>query len=57
LTQQDLGLLGDSFTRVWSIDETPSFRGLLEAIDEADRDLWRGQDRRRRGDLTDGNPG
>ena len=39
LTQQDLNLLGHSFTRLWPVDERPCFEGLVEAIDEAERDL------------------
>jgi hypothetical protein len=41
LTQQDLDTLGQSFTRLWPVDETPCFSGLLQAIDEADRELCR----------------
>ena len=39
LTSQDLELLGTSFTRLWPVDETPCFTQLLQAIDDADRDL------------------
>jgi hypothetical protein len=39
LTEQDLNLLGHSFTRVWPVDDTPCFSQLLEAIDEADREI------------------
>lgn len=35
LTEQDLNLLGESFTRVWPVEDTPCFSELLEAIDEA----------------------
>jgi hypothetical protein len=45
LTDHDLGLLGDGFNRAWPVDEVPCFTGLLEAIDEADRELWRERDR------------
>jgi hypothetical protein len=45
LTEHDLRLLGDGFSRAWQIDETPCFAGLIEAIDEADRELWRERDR------------
>ena len=45
LTQGDLDRLGVSFKRAYPIDETPCFPGLLEAIDEADRELWRQRDR------------
>ncbi|HVF84057.1 MAG TPA: hypothetical protein VM913_07800 [Sphingomicrobium sp.] len=40
LTRSDLMLLGDSFDRLWPIEETPCFGGLLSAIDEADREFW-----------------
>lgn len=36
LTQRDLDILGQSFTRAWPIDETPCFDTLLQAIDEAE---------------------
>lgn len=39
LTQNDVRLLGPSFNRLWPVDETPCFSGLLHAIDEADRQL------------------
>jgi hypothetical protein len=39
LTKSDLDVLGPGFTRLWPVDDTPCFSGLLEAIDEADRDL------------------
>ena len=39
LTRTDLDVLGPSFTRIWPVDETPCFDGLLRAIDDADREL------------------
>lgn len=39
LTEQDLTLLGNSFTRLWPVEEKPCFEGLLDAIDQAERDL------------------
>jgi hypothetical protein len=39
LTGRDLELLGPTFERLWPVDETPCFSGLLQAIDEADREL------------------
>jgi hypothetical protein len=45
LTQQDLKTLGPAFDRAWPVDETPCFSQLLQAIDEADRDVRR--DRKR----------
>lgn len=41
LTEYELKLLGEGFSRVWPVDETPCFEGLLQAIDEADRELRR----------------
>jgi hypothetical protein len=35
LSESDLGRLGSGFTRLWPIDETPCFNGLIQAIDEA----------------------
>lgn len=43
LTRNDLNVLGPSFTRVWPVDESPCFDGLLHAIDQADRDIRRGE--------------
>jgi hypothetical protein len=45
LTQHDLGVLGPAFTRAWPVEEAPSFNELLRAIDEADRELARDEDR------------
>lgn len=39
LTQRDLDLLGNQFTRAFPVDETPHFHALLAAIDEADASL------------------
>ena len=39
LTPSDLALLGPTFDRAWPVEEAPCFTGLLEAIDQADRDL------------------
>ncbi len=44
LTEQELHLLGEGFSRVWPVDEAPRFQGLLQAIDEAERELWRQRD-------------
>lgn len=44
LTQRDLDVLGQSFKRFWPVDETPCFAGLIEAIDDADREIWRARD-------------
>ena len=37
LTRRDLCMLGDRFERIWPVEHTPAFTGLLEAIDEADQ--------------------
>ena len=39
LTESDLDRLGDTFTRLWSAHDVPCFEELLEAIDQADREL------------------
>ncbi len=44
LRQSDLDLLGSRFDRLWPVDETPCFNGLLQAIDEADREFRRERD-------------
>lgn len=47
LTERDLNLLGDSFTRLWPLEEAPCFDRLIEAIDQAERDLKRSKERSR----------
>ena len=44
LTTNDLTLLGPTFNRAWPVEETPCFSQLLQAIDEADRNVWRERD-------------
>lgn len=39
LTDDDVTRLGANFRRLWPVDETPCFEGLLDAIDQADREL------------------
>lgn len=39
LTQREVELLGSGFQRLWPVDKTPCFTDLLQAIDEADREL------------------
>ena len=46
LTADDLQALGSAFDRAWPVDHAPCFEGLLQAIDEADRAIWRKRDRR-----------
>ena len=45
LTEHELKLLGEGFSRAWPVDETPCFEGLIQAIDEADRALRRERER------------
>jgi hypothetical protein len=45
LTKPELDGLGAAFERSWPIEDAPCFTGLLEAIDDADRSLWRSRDR------------
>ncbi len=45
LTQRDLSLLGDSFTRLWPVEDSPCFDGLVRAIDEAEREARRSKER------------
>lgn len=39
LTRNDIEVLGPSFTRLWPVEETRRFDGLLRAIDDADREI------------------
>jgi len=39
LTQREVELLGHGFSRLWPVDDTPCFQDLLQAIDDADREL------------------
>ena len=41
LTRRDVEALGTNFNRLWPVDETPCFQGLLMAIDEADKEFRR----------------
>jgi hypothetical protein len=45
VTRSELEMLGPAFGRAWPVDQTPCFSKLLEAIDEADRELIRERDR------------
>ena len=44
LTHRDLAALGSDFSRAFPVHDTPCFNGLLVAIDETDRALWRARD-------------
>lgn len=39
LTKSDLEALGTSFTRAWPVEEASCFSELLDAIDQAEREL------------------
>jgi hypothetical protein len=39
LTESDVRRLGDTFTRLWPVDQTTDFSELLQAIDEAEERL------------------
>jgi hypothetical protein len=41
LTQREVDLLGNGFSRLWPVDESPCFGELLQRIDDADRELRR----------------
>jgi hypothetical protein len=45
-TQHELQLLGVGLSRAWPIDTTPCFEGLLQAIDGAEREMWRVRDKK-----------
>ena len=46
LTQGNLDAYGSALKQVFPIHETPCFTELLNAIDEADREHWRAEDRK-----------
>ena len=48
--------MGPIFGRAWPIEEGPCFSGLLEAIDEAEREHWRAKDTREEEAPSDGLP-
>ena len=50
LTRPELQSLGAAFDRAWPVEDTPCFGGLLQAIDEADREVWRERDAKPRTD-------
>ena len=39
LARDDLHAVGQSIAQAWPLDRSSTFDGLLEAIDDADRDL------------------
>ena len=54
LTQREVELLGQGFSRLWPVDKSPCFTELLQAIDEADRELAYQSDRESRQSRLDG---
>jgi hypothetical protein len=46
LTQSNLDAYGSALKKVFPINETPCFGELLAAIDKADREHWRTEDRK-----------
>jgi hypothetical protein len=50
VTRSELESLGPTFDRSWPVDETPCFQELLQAIDKADRKVWRERDEASRTD-------
>jgi hypothetical protein len=44
LTRSELTSLGPAFARAWPVEQAPCFGELLAAIDDADREHWRGKD-------------
>ena len=43
LAQKDLNVLGPSFKRAWPLEDVSCFSALMQAIDEAERELRRAQ--------------
>ena len=46
LTERDVTLLGPTFDRLWPVEDAPGFDDLLEAIDDADRALFKEKGRK-----------
>jgi hypothetical protein len=44
LTQRHVEQLGSSLQQLWPIQDVPCFKGLLNAIDDADRSYWQSVD-------------
>jgi hypothetical protein len=44
LTQREVELLGNGFSRLWPVDKTPCFTDLVKAIDDADEELMKAHD-------------
>lgn len=52
LTDEEVSLLGANFSRAWPIDQTPCFQGLLQAIDEAERQMWHARDQQQKAEIA-----
>jgi hypothetical protein len=44
LTANDVQALGPTFSRIWPVEDTGCFNSLLQAIDDADRQIRQGND-------------
>jgi hypothetical protein len=44
LTQRHVDQLGSSLQQLWPVQDVPCFKGLLNAIDDADRSYWQSLD-------------
>lgn len=54
LRQRDIDRLGNQFTTLWPVQDTPCFGSLLDAIDQADREIR--QDEQTSGRLSQSAP-
>ena len=45
LTRANLEMFGEDLRKVYPVEDVPCFPELLRAIDEADREHWREEDR------------
>lgn len=45
LSRSELATFGEDLRKVYPVEDTPCFSELLRAIDEADREHWREEDR------------
>jgi hypothetical protein len=50
LTQSEMQEFGAAFDRAWPVEDVTCFSGLLQAIEEADRQLWNEHELRPRND-------
>jgi len=45
LNRADLATFGSDLRKVYPVEDTPAFTELLQALDKADREQWREEDR------------